>query len=341
MNSIKPRRPTQVDVALRAGVSRATVSLVLNQTGSPVPIGEETRERVLAAAREIGYAPNPVAQMLARGSNHIIGFLSFDDIFLLAESDFYYPYLVGVQREAGEQNYHILLLRNNSSVYENGMNSLLLADGSILTGTDPDSRVLSRLAQENYPFVLLGECDSLKGNIDSVQSDHEPASYAATRHLLDMDHRNLGIVVEEMSLPHHRQRLTGCERAINEISDARLTILSSKDLISPKKFAAILRKNQITGLLCGERDLTHPTVNLIQQLLVRVPEDLSIVFLSTTWGVPYNNPTRVNLNRDFAGQVAVQRLVQRLEGQVEGFERILIPCDFISGETTGPVNPSV
>src|SRR5687768_2564309 len=112
MNIIKPKRPTQVDVALRAGVSRATVSLVLNQTGGPVPIGEETRERVLAAAREIGYAPNPVAQMLARGSNHIIGFLSFDDIFLLAESDFYYPYLVGVQREAGEQNYHILLLRN-------------------------------------------------------------------------------------------------------------------------------------------------------------------------------------------------------------------------------------
>jgi DNA-binding LacI/PurR family transcriptional regulator len=141
-----------------------------------------------------------------------------------------------------------------------------------------------------------------------------------------------------MSLPHHRQRLTGCERAINEVSDARLTILASKDLLSPKKFAAILHKNQITGLLCAERDLTHPTVHLIQQLPLQIPEDLSIVFLSTTWGVPYNNPTRVNLNRDFAGQVAVQRLIQRLEGQVQEYEQILIPCDFISGETTGPVH---
>lgn len=323
---------------MRAGVSRATVSLVLNQTGGPVPIGQETRERVIAAARELGYAPNPVAQMLARGSNHIIGFLSFDDIFVLAESDFYYRYLVGVQRAAAEWDYHILLLSNSGEIYQNGMNSLLLADGAVLTGTYPDTAVLRRLAHEKYPFVLLGECDIPKNEIDSVQSDHEPASYEATRHLLNLNHRSLGIVVEEMALPHHRLRLAGCERAVHETPDARLTILTGKDLSGAEQLANTLHKFEITSLLCAHRGLTRPTVELLESLSLRIPEDISVICLSSTWGVPLTNPTRVKLNRDTAGQVAVQRLLQRLQGALEDYQQILIPCDFIVGDTTAPTN---
>jgi DNA-binding LacI/PurR family transcriptional regulator len=338
VKTIKQRRPTQTDVALRAGVSRATVSLVLNQTGSPVPIGQETRERVIAAARELGYSPNPVAQMLARGSNQIIGFRSFDNMFALSESDFYYRYLVGVQHAANEHDYHTLLLNNNNEIYQNGMNSLLLADGAILTGTYPDTSVLRRLSHDHYPFVLLGECDIPKDEIDSVQSDHEPASYEAARHLLNLNHRSLGIVIDEMALPHHKLRLAGCERAIHEIPDARLTILTSKDLATADQFEAMLRKYAITGLLCAHRNLSRPTVELLQTLSLRIPEDVSVICLTTTWGVPLNNPTRVNLNRATAGQVAVERLLQRLEGGLEGYQHIIIPCDFVVGDTTSPAD---
>jgi DNA-binding LacI/PurR family transcriptional regulator len=276
--------------------------------------------------------------MLARGSNQIIGFLSFDNTFRLAESDFYYPYLVGIQREAGEQNYHIMLFNTNNEIYQNGMNSLRLADGVILTGTYPDPRVMRQLAEENYPFVLLGECDALNNEIDSVQSDHEPAACEATRHLLDLGHRSLGIVVEEMSQPHHRQRLAGSERAVKEYPDSSLTVLTSKDLESPDAFRETLLEHQITGLLCAHRNLTLPVVDLIQQLAFRIPEDVSLVFLSTTWGVPFVNPTRVKLNRDTAGQEAVKRLIQRLQGSLEGYQRTLIPCDLVIGETTAPAS---
>jgi DNA-binding LacI/PurR family transcriptional regulator len=334
----KTRRPTQQDVARRAGVSRATVSLVLNQTEGHVPIGAETRERVMKAARELGYSPNLVAQMLARGStNHIIGFLSFDDIFVLEESDFYYRYLVGVQRAAIALNHHILLLTNNGEIYQNGMNSLLLADGVILTGTNPNYDVLRRLSKEKFPFVLLGQCDSLKHEIDSVQSDHEPAAYEATYHLLNLNHRNLGIVVDELDLPHHRLRLEGCQRAIREVPDARLSILTGNDLASESHFEEILRKHEITALLCAHRNLTRPAISLIHNLSLQIPEDVSVIFLSDIWGVPVTNPTRVKLNRDLAGQVAIQRLMQRLEGTLEGFQQILIPCDLVIGETTAPI----
>jgi len=85
---MKSKRPTQADVAQRAGVCRGTVSLVLNQSEGRVPISQETRERMLAAANTLGYLPNPVAQMLARGRNSIISFCAFDEAFPHTPADF-------------------------------------------------------------------------------------------------------------------------------------------------------------------------------------------------------------------------------------------------------------
>lgn len=338
---MKSKRPTQTDVAQRAGVSRGTVSLVLNQTEGRVPISRETQERVLAAAKALGYSPNPVAQMLARGRNYIIGFFTFDDTFPYTTADFYNPYLVGVEREAGTQGYNVLLFTRNQvktprEIYRDGMNSLLLADGVILIGNDPDSTILRQLANEDYPFVLLGTCDMPHNEFDSVESDHEPASYEAVHHLLELGHRQLGFLVEDLGLSHHRERLAGSERAAGEVSDAQLTRLTKQDLATVEAFQAKIQPNDITALICADRSLFMPLINLIQEIPLKIPENLSLVFLSDTWGVPFINPTRVRLNRDQAGQVAVQRLVKRLEGDLSGYQQIRIPCEFIIGTTTAP-----
>lgn len=338
---MKSKRPTQADVAQQAGVSRGTVSLVLNQTEGRVPISQETRERVLAAARALGYSPNPVAQMLARGRNYIIGFFTFDDAFPYTPADFYNPYLVGVEREAGAQGYNVLLFTRNRAKtphqnYQAWFNSLLLADGVILTGNYPDSTILRRLANENYPFVLLGTCDIPNDEIDSVESDHEPASYQAARHLLELNHRHFGFLVEDLRLSHHQERLAGSKRAINEFSNAQLVMFTKQELTTAQDFKSKIQQNNITALICADRSLFMPLIKLIQELSLKIPDDMSLVFLSDTWGLPFANPTRVRLNRDKAGQVAVQRLVKRLEGELDGYQQIRIPCEFIIGDTTAP-----
>lgn len=335
------KRPTQADVAQRAGVSRGTVSLVLNQTEGRVPISQETRERVLAAAKALGYSPNPIAQMLARGRNYIIGFFTFDNAFPYTLADFYNPYLVGIEREAGAQGYNVLLFTRNEAktpreIYQAVMNSLRLADGVILTGSYPDSTVLRQLAKENYPLVLLGTCDIPMHEIDSVESDHEPASNEATRHVLELGHRQLGILVEDLSLSHHQERLAGSERAINEVSNAHLTRFTKQDLSTVENFKTKLQQYNITALICADRSLFMPLSNLIQKIGLQIPQDMSLVFLSDVWGLPFVNPTRVRLNRDKAGRIAVQRLVKRLEGELDGYQQTRVPCEFTVGDTTGP-----
>jgi DNA-binding LacI/PurR family transcriptional regulator len=338
---MKSKRPTQADVAQQAGVSRGTVSLVLNNTEGRVPISQETQERVLAAAKALRYLPNPVAQMLARGRNYIIGFFTFDDAFPYAPADFYNPYLIGVEHEAGVQGYNVLLFTRNQAntphqIYQNWLNSLLLADGVIPTGNYPDSAVLRQLANEYYPFVLLGTCDIPDHELDSVESDHEPASYEAARHLLELDHRHLGFLVENLSLSHHQERLAGSERAINEAPSAHLTMLTKQDLTTAEDFKSNIQQNNITVLICADRSLFMLLIDLIQGIPLKIPDDLALVFLSDTWGVPFANPTRVRLNRDAAGQVAVQRFVKRLDGDLDGYQQIRIPCEFIIGNTTVP-----
>ena len=340
---MKAKRPTQVDVAQRAGVSRGTVSLVMNQTEGHIPISQETRERVLAAAHELGYEPNPVAQMLARGRNYIIGFFTFDEAFPYAISDFYNPYLVGVEQEAGIHGYNVLLFTRKhaeipENIFDDGKNLLLLADGIILTGNYPDSTVLRQLAEKNYPFVLLGTCSIPQNEIDSVESDHEPASYEATKHLLVLGHRHLGFLVEDLSLSHHAERLTGSERAISEVPEAQLLRLSKRNLTTSEDFHNILNQNHITALICSDRSLFLPLVKCIQDIPLRIPQELSLVFLSDVWGLPFANPTRVRLNRDKAGQIAVKRLIERLEGQIEAYQQIRVPCEFIPGDTTSLIN---
>jgi LacI family transcriptional regulator len=105
---MKSRRPTQADVAQRAGVSRGTVSLILNHNQGRVPISQETRERVMAAALELGYSPNPVAQMLARGNTRIIGIISFEEPLPYIPGDGYYADLVGSEREGAVRDYSVL-----------------------------------------------------------------------------------------------------------------------------------------------------------------------------------------------------------------------------------------
>jgi DNA-binding LacI/PurR family transcriptional regulator len=337
---MKSRRPTQADVAQRAGVSRGTVSLILNHNQGRVPISQETRERVMAAALELGYSPNPVAQMLARGNTRIIGIISFEEPLPYIPGDFYYPYLVGIEREAAVQDYNVLLFTRHQAetgrkIDRDAMNSLRLADGVILTGNYPDSAVLRWLLKEDYLFVLIGRSKISQNEIDTVVNDHKPSSYEAARHLIDLNHRQLGLVVDDLSLAYHQERLAGCQMAVDEATDVHLTILTSHALTSAVEFISTIRQHKITALICADRKLVTRTVELIQEIPLQIPDDLSLVFLvSHTWDLPFANPTRVNLNRDVKGKVAVQRLVRRLGGGLNGFEQIQVPCHFVIGDTT-------
>jgi DNA-binding LacI/PurR family transcriptional regulator len=281
--------------------------------------------------------------MLAQGRTRIIGVFPLEGKFPYTLADFYYPYLVGIEREATIQDYNVLLFTRNQTklpkdkVQEN-INSLRLADGLVLAGNYPDPALLRSLKKENFPFVLIGRSGLPKDEVDSVVNNHEPTSYEAARHLIELNHRRLGLIVDDLDLAYHQERFVGCRRAVDEVPDAELTILDGRTVANANTFAEAIREYGITAVLCADRKLVTPTLDFVQQNPIKVPDGISLVLLVTnTWDIPFGNPTRVNLNRDIKGRVAVQRLIKRLEGKLNGYEQLVVPCQFVIGDTTAPL----
>jgi DNA-binding LacI/PurR family transcriptional regulator len=181
------RRPTQTDVARRAGVSVSIVSSVINdrQYGN-IRISESTRERVRAAIRELGYAPNLAARGLASGRNHLLGVFTFQRLFPVSKDDFFYEFLIGIEEEAEAAGYNLLLLTaakdasGRRSLFPQGTNGMQLADGGVLIGWEERVEEIRRLDGEKFPFVYLGRRDVPGLELSYVAADYETATKELT-----------------------------------------------------------------------------------------------------------------------------------------------------------------
>ncbi|MDR1386084.1 MAG: LacI family DNA-binding transcriptional regulator, partial [Propionibacteriaceae bacterium] len=134
-------RVTQADVARLAGVSQAAVSLALagERTGR-TRVGSEVRARILDAVAMTGYAIDPVARRLAGGTSSILGVFTYEKTFPTAGGDFYYPFLVGIERQAAALGLDLLLFTSSAvegdghRLLSSGLGRLSAADGVVLLG---------------------------------------------------------------------------------------------------------------------------------------------------------------------------------------------------------------
>jgi DNA-binding LacI/PurR family transcriptional regulator len=337
-------RPTQNDVARLAGVTRGTVSLVLSaRAESRVPISEETRERVLKAAQQIGYAPNPVAQMLARGANAIIGVFTYEPGFPLENEDHHYPYLLGIEHEASRRDYDVLLFtrgRNASlhNIYKGGANSLRLADGSVVLGLNPDRAELHALAKEGYPFVYIGRREVPGCAIDWVVSDYVGGSADATAHMLALGHRRLAFVDHSPDQEASLDKLAGCQQAVAAVAGAELLILDH-DAVKGGRVMDEARRRGVTAFLARDLFVMRDLLVVLDKAGLRVPDDVSVLALGggSPSLLPGIWPSRVRIERERVGELAVQALIARIRGEAPSPQHILVPCEFVVGETTAAV----
>lgn len=342
------KHPTQADVAKLAGVARSTVSYVLNQqSGGPIPISEETRKRVLDAMQELGYAPDPGAQMLAQGSTNLIGIFTYEPNFPYDQEDFYFPFLTGIEREAGRHGYNVVLFTHQPDagrqIFINGINSLRLADGTILMGMDPDREELKRLVQEQYPFVFIGRREIPDHAIDWVVSDYQTVSAEATQHLIDLGHRRIGFITLDDRYEADKDRIAGCQQAINKASGVNLVIKNSADIQDSESLHRMLKQHKLTALIYKDDTLLDESLKFIQELSLNIPDDLSIITLDggSIGAAATRSFSRVDLNQRQVGEAAARTLIARLKDSEEEPQQIYIPTKFIIGDTTAKAKQNV
>ena len=183
------------DIARASGVSQSTVSRVLNDVVTTVPIADVTRKRVLEAASRLGYRPNPLARGLRGAKTMLLG------IIVRELTDPFFAYAVeSVSMRARERNYNVVLGSAHSAADEAIELRAVLetrhCDAIILLGDMRDQpRMLDDLAASPVPVVALWQGNALAG-VDTVNVDNRAGIDAAIAHLAELGHRQFGFIGE-------------------------------------------------------------------------------------------------------------------------------------------------
>src|SRR5512147_1903251 len=187
------KRTTSQDVAKLAGVSRTTVSFVLNEVPS-VSISAATRKRVLDAAKKLNYSPNVAGKKLVSGRSYTIGLVLCqlpEQIF----SDAFLPQVIlGVEQAAMQQGFHVLLKPVDPN--DTGGYARLITenhvDGILLSGPRQDDMALMTLHRQNVPILLMGQLPDT--DIPFVDVNATAGAELAVNHLIELGHTYIGMI---------------------------------------------------------------------------------------------------------------------------------------------------
>src|SRR5262249_39986971 len=182
------------DVARETGVSKVTVSYVLNGRNTRIAISEATRARVLDAARELGYHPNALARGLARRRTDTLALVMHSPRFLSGGSGFTHALMRGILVGAHDQGFDVIVHTKPLAAVRDEVLALTdgRADGALLL-RDLEAPLVELLAQRDFPFVQIFS-RSLVPGVWFVDCDNVAGGRLATDHLLDLGHRRIGHV---------------------------------------------------------------------------------------------------------------------------------------------------
>ncbi len=335
------RRATQVDVARAAGVSRSTVSLILNgrEQGRIPPA---TRERVLTAMRELNYHPNWAARMLVQQSNRVIGVFTYETLFPYEEDDFFYPFLLGIERQATHEGYHLLLFtrgddtESSRGIYREDGNILSMVDGAVLMGKHPDPDEIRRLVQEERAFVFIGRREIADCDFDWVAPDYRAGARLATERLIALGHTRIGYIANSPnSGTYDIDRLEGSKDAAAAHNSVTFSLLPQSPFSDRSTLLAAIEKEHVTSIVCNSNETLAHVLHHLETSGINVPDDMSLVSLTDDRvTLPAGiEPSGIHLNRAAVGAEALRLLADRLSGREGPPIHRLIPCLLRDGTT--------
>ncbi len=308
------KRPTQKDVAQRAGVSRSTVSYVLNdQTQLKIPISEETRQRVMDAIAEIGYEPDARAQSLRGGHTKIIGV-----IIPVIQNPFFWQTLSGISEALKEAGYSLHLSHNPQTSQQGAYMVSELArqhmDGYILLVAVKYllPELTNYLRKAGQPVV---EITATEAEFDHVVHGYSSGTRAVMAHLLELGHRRIGFIYGVTQEVQGYDRLLPYRQVLQEAGLDTFEVRCGDQMKDAYQAAYTLlnRPDRPTATLVINDMLAIAVMRAASDLGLAVPGDLSVAGFDDIEFSSYVVPslTTVSGKAEDSGRDAVRLLLNR------------------------------
>ena len=326
--------PTLEDVATRAGVSTATVSRCLN---APEKVVAKTRERVLNAVRDLGYAPNFSARALAARRTQTIG-----AVIPTMENAIFAQGLQAFQERLAQDGFMLLVASSSydPDVEFEQIRALVArgADGLLLIGHDRDAEVLKFLDKQNVPALVAW---AYHRDQPSIGFDNQAAMKELADHAIALGHRKIGVIsASQTGNDRARARVAGIHAAANEAGLGAEAISVVETNYSIKSGAIAfdrLMANAPTLILCGNDVLAAGALRRAHEMNISVPGDISITGFDDIELASLVTPrlTTVHVPHRIMGETAADTLIDMAEGRQPGAS-VCLPTYVRDGETLGP-----
>lgn len=348
--TMRQPRPRQRDIAGLAGVSQATVSLVLSGKPGAVGLAEQTVARVHEAARELGYVADPAAMRLARRQNFLLGVHTFSAAFPVDIENSYYPFLAGVEQQAAARGYDLVLFTGTAPSTDHppraeAVHRLRLADGCVLFGRRVPVAEISRLLDDDFPIVYIGRRDELGDRLPFVGADYATASRQVVEHLADLGHERILYVREPDDALASDDREAGVATGLASagLTDRCPPLVRSDGNDLTPDWVRRQVADGVTAFVAETTDVSAAARALTRAIAgagLRCPRDVSLALLGEYVVPPPGEPTPTGFavpRRDM-GRAAVELLIDVLTGTrvAVGRRQTLMACEFVPGETAGP-----
>lgn len=309
------------EVAERAGVSVATVSRVLNNSGSVQP---EYRERVLSAIEQTGYRPNLLARNLRRQSASMIGMIISD-----VENPHFTQMVRKVEDAAYRRGWRVLLCNTDEKMDKQLSYLEILAaervSGVILSTTNPTGAEITTLLDLGIPVVAFDRSVA-DPRADAIVTDNFMGARQVTEHLLRLGHERVGFVGGPVETETGAERLRGYEAAMREV-ELESRWANGWYRIEDGELAAVrlLDDAPLTALVVANNLMTIGVLQALRTRRLRVPQDVALAAIDDPFWAELIQPPLTTLAqpvREMA-DCAVEFLFDRISGRREKPRKIV------------------
>jgi LacI family transcriptional regulator/LacI family repressor for deo operon, udp, cdd, tsx, nupC, and nupG len=337
------KRITIEDIAKQTGVSKGTVSAVINAKNSVKP---STRNHILEVMKELNFRPKGVARNLKNGNqDKSIGVIIKD-----LNYSFYTSIASGVKDYANSNGYSVLVASSdNDHECEKNFSHLFSAKdikGIIIAPVvEGKSEIehLFKLKVINYPFVLLEDVKGIQANVVAI--DNLKAIKKAVKYLIDSGHSKIVHFAGPPSSSHSKERIEGFRHAFSEspliFNKEMIVSVGSNHEESYTKtieyFKNKPRKDYPTAIVCFNDQQALAVMTALLKMKIKVPDDISIIgnddiFYARIYPVPL---TTIRAPQHEIGKKAAEILIRNIESHKQlPPERVILETEFIIRESS-------
>jgi LacI family transcriptional regulator len=336
------------DIAKKAGVSRSTVSRVINK--EPY-VSEKTRTRVMEIIDKESFRPNPAARMLVTQRTRIIGVVvpQISNVFFADNS--YFPMLLqGASSAINEQDHSMLLwLQQNDETREQFAQRIArnrLMDGVVLCSIVESDPIVQAVVEIGLAFVCverpIGFAPNMAEQFSYVTVDNVHSAVMAVEHLIRLGRKRIAHITGHLTIADGQDRLKGYRQALH-----RAGMPIDENLIYPGFFTreygymgmkALLKQKPDAVFAAGDTT-AQGALDAIHEAGLRVPEDIAVIGFDDLDIATRTTPKLTTIRQPVQqkGTTAASLLIERLDQRANGPQRVLLPTELVIRQSCGAI----